>query len=453
MTEADQASAALRARLRIALIALAVLVHLPLWIWYAPMATGDGATYVVVADQIRTLDFSAYLAKRPPGYPVFLLLAGRDGYVVWAIQSVLGIATVLLVFELALRRGLRPAWSFTAAVATLLSLNLLLFESADLTETLTTFLLALALWLWLVSIQENGTTNVPGRLWGAGLAIGVAALVKPFLQYAVPLLPLLTAWGVWRRTGSVRKAGLAASAVALPALVLVLGWSAFNKVQVGYFGVTTLAGYNLTQHSGAVMEDAPDEYATVRDIYLKYREPRRQRTGSHSMTIWEAYPEMMEATGQDFVQLSRTLGRLSVQLLMTHPKVYASNAFEGWVKFWKAPLSPAFLEHERASPLLLHVLQFVWQIERYALVAAKAAFLFWCALVARRLARAGASVNILDITIIATVLAGSALQALTEYGENARYSIPFQPLILLALAIALADWKSFAWPSPAPAQR
>jgi 4-amino-4-deoxy-L-arabinose transferase-like glycosyltransferase len=429
-------------RLRVGLIALAVLVHLPLWIWYAPMPAADGATYLQVAEHLRTLDFTGYLAKRPPGYPVLLLLSGENDVVLWAIQSALGIATVLLIYELALKRGLRPAWSFAAGAATLLSLNLLLFESAMLTETLTTFLLALALWLWFGGMPENENARTSGSLWIAGAAIGAAALVKPFLQYAVPLLPLLTALGVWRRTGSLRKAGVAASAVALPALLLVLGWSAFNKAQVGYFGITTLAGYNLTQHSGAVMEDAPDEYATVRDIYLKYREPRKQRTGSHSMTIWEAYPEMMEATGQSFVELSRTLGSLSVQLLRTHPKVYARNAFDGWVKFWKAPLSPAFLEHDLASPALLTALQFVWQFERFALVAAKAAFLFWCAFVVQRIAKTGRVANLLDITIIGMVLAGSALQALTEYGENARYSIPFQPLILLALVIGLADWQS-----------
>ena len=40
------------------------------------------------------------------------------------------------------------------------------------------------------------------------------------------------------------------------------------------------------------------------------------------------------------------------------------------------------------------------------------------------------------LLVIVIVVAGSAIQALVEYGENARYSIPFQPLIVYTVLIS-----------------
>lgn len=421
----------------LALLIIAVLVRIPLWLQYVPVLSADTTTYETMARFIASGDFSGYEGKRPPGYPVFLLLTGGNYSAVWGVQSVLGIATVILIFLLALRRGARPVFAFAAGLATTLSVNLLLFEAGVLTEALSTFLLVLALWLWDRGINADSDSRVWRQLLAASAVVGAAALVKPFLVFMVALLPLLSVYGakVARQTWpSSLKRGLAA---AIPAFLLVLGWSAFNKSHLDYFGVTTLAGYNLTQHSGAVMEQAPEQYAVVRDIYLKYREPRVRETGSHSMTIWEAYAEMMEATGQTFPQLSETLGRLSTGLLLSHPKAYAKTAFEAWLRFWKVPLPPSFLEADGASPELLRNLTAIADVERYALVVLKGVFLllvFVAALLAvirRRLP------DSLDVAVVATIFAASALQALTEYGENARYSIPFQGLMFFVICTAL----------------
>lgn len=416
------------------LLFVAVLIHLPLWIAYQPTASDDTGTYLEVARQLAQWDFSQYTAKRPPGYPLFLLALGENPVLVWIAQSMLGILTAVLAYHLVLERTNRIKPAFGAGLATVCSLNLLLFESAMLTETVSTFLLTLMFWLLSrVDRPPASASSLALPCLATGVVLGLAALTKPYLQYVLVLVPLFAAHMAWNRVRRWQTAAMAAMLSVIPAAALVLGWAAFNQQQIGYFGVSTLAGYNLTQHSGAIMEHAPDEFVRIRDIYLKYRATRVEKTGSHTMTIWEAYPEMMRETGQSFPQLSKTLARLSVGLLAEHPRSYASTASEAWLNFWKAPLAPLFLEAPDASARLLVALKKIWFVERYLLVTAKAGFLVIAVLVAMKLVRRPRETDPLTLALVISVLAGSVLQALTEYGENARYSIVFQPLIFAVL--------------------
>ncbi len=438
-------------RPRAALLLIAVLIHVPLWLSYQPITSDDTGTYLEMARQLAHWDFSAYTGKRPPGYPLFLLILGENPGLVWIAQSILGILTVMLVYELVWEQtNRRAALAFGAGLATACSLNLLLFESAMLTETVATFLLALVFWLlWRINRPSVAAGSLTPPCVAMGLVLGLAALTKPYLQYALVLVPLFAAHMAWNRVRRWQTAIKAAVLTAIPAVALVSGWATFNNQAIDYYGISTLTGYNLTQHSGAVMEYAPDEYARVRDIYLRYRAPRIERTGSHTMTIWEAYPEMMRETGQSFPELSKTLARLSVTLLVTHPRSYAGTASEAWLKFWKAPLSPLFLEAPNASDQLLATLKKIWFVERYLLVAAKAGFLLIALLAAVRLATSPWEVNPPTLALLISVLAGSVLQALTEYGENARYSIVFQPLIFAVLFSGLPFSRdtSLSWHS------
>ena len=423
-------------RLQAILLLITILIHVPLWVAYQPIISDDTGTYLEMARQLAHWDFSGYTGKRPPGYPLFLLVLGENPRLVWIAQSILGILTVMLVYALVWERTNRAVLAFGAGLVTACSLNLLLFESAMLTETVATFLLTVL--FWLLSRVDRPSTGSPMLLCLAiGVVLGLVTLTKPFLQYALVLVPLFAAYMAGDRLRHWKATTKAAVLTAIPAAILVIGWASFNKQHIDYFGISSLAGYNLTQHSGAVMEDAPDEFALIRNIYLKYRAPRVERTGSHTMTIWEAYPEMMRETGQSFPELSKTLARLSIGLLIAHPQSYGNTAAQAWLGFWKAPLSPLFLEAPNASEQLLASLKNIWFVERYLLVAAKAGFLLISLSVAWKLARSPRQVDSIQLVLVISVLAGSVLQALTEYGENARYSIAFQPLIFAALFFGL----------------
>src|SRR5574340_1090476 len=187
-------------RRRAALLLIAVLIHVPLWLLYQPITSDDTGTYLEMARQLAHWDFSAYTGKRPPGYPLFLLMLGENPGFVWIAQSIFGILTVVLVYELVRGQTNRAALAFGAGLATACSLNLLLFESAMLTETVATFLLALVFWLlWKINRPSVAAGSLTLPCVAMGLVLGLVALTKPYLQFALVLVPLFAAHMAWNR--------------------------------------------------------------------------------------------------------------------------------------------------------------------------------------------------------------------------------------------------------------
>jgi len=135
---------------------------------------------------------------RSPGYPLVLAgcrwLAG-DGWLtlVWALQVVLGVATVWFVYRIA-RRVTSFVPAAAAAALCALSPHLVTSTAYVLTECLATFVLTGGLLLLVTSRQRLG------RLLVAALTLGAAALCNETLVFVPVVLswPLLRAAG-WRR--------------------------------------------------------------------------------------------------------------------------------------------------------------------------------------------------------------------------------------------------------------
>jgi 4-amino-4-deoxy-L-arabinose transferase-like glycosyltransferase len=139
----------------------------------------------------------------------------------------LGVGSVALVFWLARRlAGTRAA--VIAALLTACFPNLIFHTSVLLTETLFTGLLLSALALLLAAPWREGEPRL-ARLFGFGLLVGAAALVRPVilvLLAALPLALLIGRFG-WRRTvGATLLAGVGAS-------LLIAPWSLRNLQVMG----------------------------------------------------------------------------------------------------------------------------------------------------------------------------------------------------------------------------
>lgn len=180
-------------------------------------------------------------AYRPPAYPLALapgLLFGEQaGRYFASLHVLLGAATAVLVWQMALRQGPR-GWAFAAAMFVAGDPILLRQSALPMTETLAA-LLATVVWLLLVRCDERPT------LWRASLAggvLGMAALARPAFLAVGVLALLALAWQARRATrGGMRLAVFAV------ALVLPLGvWAARNQVALGHPVVTTThGGYTL----------------------------------------------------------------------------------------------------------------------------------------------------------------------------------------------------------------
>jgi len=419
------------ARAITALAGIGILVRIAIGLVYSPALFLDSPTYFTLAEQLRTADFSRYIGLRTPGYPLMLILCGSDPQIAVLAQAALGVATSILLYMVARQLSAGLTIAFLSGLIHSLSLNVLFFEASVLTEALSAFLVVLSVWLFMGLPQSKRPTV---RVACLGFVLAFATLTRPVLVCLGPVYCFLLVWlGGWR---AWRQAATLGTAFASP----VLGWVIFNQLVIGYFGLSTLLGISLTNHVGAFIERAPEQYAQVRDIYLKHRAEKVAETGSHAMTIFLARDEMMQELDMTFPQLSRTLTKLSTELIVAHPLLYARSVAEAWVSFWAAPLAyqPDSFSSPSAAPLVLGT----WRIEQPLIRVLNLGFVLastaWLLVALRpRNWRVPIVWNPLAPAIV--VWSVSVTQALLEFGDNPRYGVPTQSLAILFL-LSASNW-------------
>ncbi len=417
----------------ILLLVIAVAIRVGIVFIYQPVTLPDSGTYSELASQILNMDFRNHLGLRTPGYPLVLLLAGQNLFVVWLIQAVLGVLVSLLLFWICFAYTGNTVWSLLTGLLHSLALNQLFFEANILSETFTTFAVVLSVACFARAL--NGGPR-PRNGIVAGLVSALATLTRPLYVYLGPLFVILVI--LFERNGK-----RLATSLGVAFLLPLLGWATFNKVTIDYFGLSTFAGYNLTNHSGGFIEKAGDQYATIRDIFLKHREEKIAETGRHQMTIMAARDELLEKTGLDDATLSRQFAQLSLELFIRNPMLYLRSVAESWASFWAVPL---YMDKSKLTiPGAARVVAAVFAFERMFLLMMNflaIAVSAWV-LVRATLRRLQGTPGLPIPVIIACVILGaSVLQALVESGENARYGIPTQSLAVTLVLLAAWDLRS-----------
>ena len=413
---------------------VALLLRLGIWLSYGPAVYGDTPSYMRLATALREVGLSGYDATRVPGYPAFLALLGNDPQLIWAFQLILGLAITMLVFVFAWLSTGSPG--FGAVVGLLYSFipGPVLFESNLLSETLTTFFLILSLVL-LLGVDRSRSKK---SAYAFGVAMGVSAsitgLVRP-LFFVLPVWLLLFVW-----FGPKGKDLRLTASYAVAPLLILGAWLAWVYSTYGMLAPTTMGGYHLVQHTGEYFESLPDDVAEIRDTYLEYRDAQIAERGTQTNAIWDAIPEMSEASGLSFFALSAELQRLSVQLILQHPDRYLANVAQGWIDFWKAPV---YWDRSLLQPVPIGGMLAVWiSMGRLVTWVANAAFLVGSALVVfwpRARARLG-----LDRYVLVTgglVWIASIVQTLVDHGDNPRFLIPLQTLVFYVVARWIWQWK------------
>jgi hypothetical protein len=216
----------------------------------------------------------------------------------------------------------------------------------------------------------------------------------------------------------------------IPALLILWAWVSFIQERYNIWNLTVMSGFHLVQHTGNYFELLPDEEAPLRDTYLKYRQIQIDETGSQVNTIWDAIPEMQQVSGLSFYSLSRKLSDLSLQLIRARPDLYLKHAASGWWLFWRAPVywSPEALPW----PALGQGLESLILLERIALVGANLLFVVTslAALASKRLRRAW-NFQASLWCLAGAVWIASILQTLVDHGDNPRFLVPLQSVVVL----------------------
>jgi hypothetical protein len=415
-----------------------------MFVTYSPIESNDTAAYVRVATNIQTLDFSDYLGERTPGYPLLILIAGFNNHIVWLIQSVLSILTSIMLFMITLSHTKNKHLSFVIGLFHSLSLNMLFMEQVILTEVLSTFLLVLSLLLYTyLTKSEQNKTNI---LYYIALALVVswAALTRPLLSLLVPIYFLFLLFRVWKPEIPISKRIKYLTGYIVPPTLLVWGWCFFNYATVQYFGLTTLTGINLIQHSMPYSYLASDEFSEIKHVIHQQRKSNFEESGSCNVTIWETESRMMEVSGLSSVELSRELTAMTIDIFSNKPLFYIQSVWEAWMKFWLA--ADIQLEDEIEQSFLTRSILLIWIPNRALIFILKILFLNISIYRIHRLISSKTMNHITDFSfiIIMIVLSASIVQALMENGatgSNLRYSMPYEPLMMYTSIVTI--WRFF----------
>jgi hypothetical protein len=423
------------------LVVAGIALRVGLWIGYEPVSYPDTGTYVAAARDLLDGNLARSEGRRTPGYPLLVALSGFNPRLIMLAQMITGLAISALLFYVSLTITGRPAFAFATGMSYNLNLQQLLLEGALLSETASTLTIVGAIALAGVAYDRLARKRpaIPMLLL-LGCIAGAAVLVRPQFVFLLVLLPLLVciasrSHGIFSRYTMTK-----AMAVAIPAVLIVAGWCAFVFAKTGYFTLSTQSGMGLVNHSVAFVELAPDRYSTVRKILLEYRAIKLAEQGHYGNTGWLALPEIRRVTGMTLPQTSRVLQRMSVELFIAHPLLYAGSVARGWIDFWTVPI---VWEPERIRPrALAAALQAVWFVEHNLLRALNLAFvvLVLAVAVSSRVRRFVAW-DFRLTTIAAVVLGSSVIQALADYGANSRYALTVQALVVMVVMIVmLRSW-------------
>jgi 4-amino-4-deoxy-L-arabinose transferase-like glycosyltransferase len=421
-------------------LVLAVLVRLGMWAAYTPYESNDTPTYLHLARSLANHNgFESYNGTRTPGYPIFLMLCGSITCA-YAVQLTLGLLTTLLFFYIGWKVSGRAWLAGFAGLAYALNPALLFYEAALLSEALATFLLALLLagLLWMFDAVPTRRAGLIAL--GVGLAGTALAMTRPLFIF-VPL------WGILfflfrRNLAWSARIGLAALVI-IPVLAVTGVWVNFIHTNFKIWGLDSIGGYHLVNHTTDFFQFAPEEYASVRDVFVSIRDRRVAETGTSINTIWDAIPTLMKITGLNYYALSRLMGKISTGLIRSYPWFYAQKLVIGWFWFWRPAVS--WLPENLSWPVLETLVRAVAQAARFALLAVNAIFLAGSLALLWKPIRSRLNMSLFLWMIMGAVWIASALQTVAEHGDNSRFGVPLYPLIILLVIWwslqALEAWK------------
>jgi 4-amino-4-deoxy-L-arabinose transferase-like glycosyltransferase len=415
-------------------LVIAIIVRVLLWFIYQPIIYSDTPSYRRLAQSVLNL-FQRYDGTRTPGYPIFLAIFQTDEST-WLAQMLLGVAITMLLFYLGWQLSGKAWFGGLVALAHTFNLGQLFFEANLLTETLTTFWITLTLaglMLWLRHPKRRSLWLVAGL----GVTTSLALITRPLFLY-LPFWVLLFLLYDRLSLETVKRTLV----FSLPVLATVGGWVGFIQVKYGDWGLTTMSGYHLVQHTGNFFEYVPDEYAELRDTYIEFRDEHILEFGTQTNTIWKAIPAMQKASGLSFYDLSRVLARISIQLIREHPNLYLKNVGEGWVMFWLAPIywSPEAFHWSGLAPVFRGLIQ----LERALLIIVNSLFIITSllAVLMHKRLPIDRGRRLFIWCLLGTIWIASILQTILDHGDNPRFLVPLQSLVVLwvlwvALQIAI----------------
>lgn len=215
----------------------------------ALLSTGSFSTSVENIKQPET--------TRTPGYPLFLAinykLFGIQYSSVIIFQIIIGVFTIYLVYLIC-----QKLWNISIARSAIL-LYILDFASFTyqhyvLTEALFTFLIVLAIFIWIEMNKRMDELNIRQFYFiplSFGTILAFATLVRPVTYYLIiPIVLILTFCFINKRIYS-KKLIAVILLISMPWIILIGGWQIRNYILTDSAQFSSIEGVNLLFYRAA----------------------------------------------------------------------------------------------------------------------------------------------------------------------------------------------------------
>lgn len=192
-------------------------------------------------DLAQPINFYLF-TKRPPAYPVFLLvLQWISTSPVWVIivQNLLSIAGIYLFRQLLVKFGYATRYDFIFLLLLVFTPSHFIYANLIMSETLFQFLLILACWYLVKYLAEGSGTN---GLWYS-LILTLCVFTKPVFIFMIALNALF--WLVY----SIRKSTFKPVLLSLIPLLFLLTYQYRNYRQTHVFEVSSITTINLVDYN------------------------------------------------------------------------------------------------------------------------------------------------------------------------------------------------------------
>lgn len=404
-----------------------------------PITLEDTRSYLPIAADLADGQLSAY-HFRTLGYPALLLLTGSTTAptrALFILQLAMYFASVLLLTSILLREHLPP---LVIGIFVLLALlpPAVEYTAYALPEIATMFFLTLGFAALYESLKKNRV------LWGlaAGLALGVAALIRPDYQ----LLPLFLAllglilFLALKRFGSWLKTFLP---MLLVAMFCLLGYMGFNALKFNHFSLAYFSGFTTTAKSVNMLEDIPESYGEIKQILIQHRNAELVSGVSHTAVnyIYEAMDELQAVTGLDRPELAGMLQKLTISLILRNPLRYLVSVGSAMANYLMPSASSLAIFSSQYVQLLWTAIHFLALLVFVLLLCALLGSLVLLPLMEKKSRQKlvkKASLNLPQLTLFLVTVASSVYAALVSTMlavGDARYHVPTMLFSLFACLV------------------
>lgn len=382
----------------------------------------DSWSFMTLAEYFIHFDLSGYNGERSPGYPLLIVLGLGTMKLTVIYQLILGVFTTLfwydtlLVFKFSRKQSL---W-ITIFVSTFLCH--FFYETSILVETLTLFFISILFWILVKNKLENSNWII---LSGISLFLAYLVLIKPFYVFLPFLIYGLYFLKVFRWKALINKKII----ILIFPVIAYLSWSYVNKINTNYFVSTTYFGLNTAQNCVYFAEKAPPEFDWISEPYVTFREKAIRENKDVSMAIWYAYNDsVFKKYNLTFPDFSNELGKFSKATIQKNKTDYLYQVlYRSFLDFWKVYDMKPYLVFNNV--LIDSLISQLWDIQKIVLQIFKLLFIpIGIYYLYQSIKRRKISTEVIGVTIIFTT---AILQAFVTYGTNAKYSYPFEFLMMI----------------------